>query len=98
MAPTKLTLAGNRITDRGLAQLARMTRLKTLDLSATEVTDAGLIHLQGLKSLEAVNLGATRVTKEGLTELQTARPDLLIELDTEPAVEEAVKLRRGATP
>jgi hypothetical protein len=93
----KLGLAGNQITDQGLAQLAKMSKLKTLDLSATEVTDAGLIHLQGMKSLGAVNLGATRVTKEGLTILQTARPDLLIELDTEPAVEEAVKLRRGAT-
>jgi hypothetical protein len=30
--------------------------------------------------------------------LQMARPDLTIELDVEPAVEEGVKLRRGIAP
>jgi hypothetical protein len=44
-----------------------------------------------------VNLGATHVTKEGLARLQMARPDLTIELDVEPAVEQGVKLRRRVT-
>jgi hypothetical protein len=92
-----LTLAGNRITDRGLAQIAEMTSLKTLDLTATEISDAGLSYLQAMKGLQSVNLGATRVTREGITKLQTARPDLLIELDTEPEVEHGIIKRRGAT-
>jgi hypothetical protein len=94
----KLTLAGNLITDSGLSQIATITNLKTLDLEATEVSDAGLICLAGMKNLEVVNLGATHVTKEGLAKLQMARPDLTIELDVEPAVEEGVKLRRGIAP
>jgi Leucine Rich repeat len=94
----KLTLAGNRITDRGLSQVASMANLKALDLEATEVSDLGLIHLEGMKNLKVVSLGATRVTKEGLAKLQTARPDLAIELDVAQAVDEGVKLQRGVNP
>jgi hypothetical protein len=94
----KLTLAGNLITDTGLSQIASMANLKSLDLEATEVSDAGLVHLEGMKNLKQVYLGATRVTKDGLAKLQMARPDLTIELDVEPAVEQGVKLRRGVTP
>jgi Leucine-rich repeat (LRR) protein len=94
----KLTLAGNLITNGGLAQIANMANLKTLDLEATEVSDAGLVHLEGMKNLNVVYLGATHVTKEGLAKLQMARPDLTIELDVEPAVEQGVKLRRGVSP
>jgi Leucine Rich repeat len=93
-----LTLAGNLITDQGLAQIATMRNLKTIDLEATEITDAGLAYIEGMKRLESVNLAANRVTKPALTQLQMARPDLFIELDTEPAVEERVKLTRSNTP
>ena len=31
----------------GLAQIARMNTLKTLDLEATEITDAGLVYPRG---------------------------------------------------
>ena len=55
----------------------------------------GLAHLEGMKNLERVDLGATRVTKEGIAQLRLARPDLSIELETEPAVEQGVKLMRG---
>jgi Leucine Rich repeat len=93
----KLTLDGNLISDSGLSQIATMVNLKTLDLAATEVGDAGLIHLEGMKNLKVVNLGATHVSKEGLARLQMVRPDLTIELDVEPAVEQGVTLRRGVT-
>jgi hypothetical protein len=93
----KLTLAGNLITDSGLSQIATMVNLKTLDLEATEVSDAGLVHLEGMKNLKSVYLGATRVTKGGLAKLQMARPDLKIEIDIEPAVEQGVKLLRGVS-
>jgi hypothetical protein len=90
-----LTLAGNLITDKGLAQIARMASLKVLDLSATEVSDVGLVHLERMKNLERVDLAATRVTKEGIAQLRLARPDLSIELDTEPSVEQGVTMIRG---
>jgi hypothetical protein len=90
----KLSLAGNLITDAGLSQIATMTNLKSLDLEATDISDAGLVHLMGMKNLKEVHLGGTRVTSAGLTELQMARPDLTIEFDVEPTIEEGLKLRR----
>jgi Leucine Rich repeat len=90
-----LILSGNQITDRGLFRIATMTKLKNLDLSATEVTDAGMVHIAGMKSLDRVNLGATRVTKEGIGQLRLARPDLSIEFEIDPAVDEGVKRVRG---
>ena len=93
-----LSLAGNLITDQGLSQIAAMRNLKVLNLSATEVSDAGLVHLEGMRNLERVDLGATRVTKEGIAQLRLARPDLSIELETEPAVEQAVRAIRGLDP
>ena len=61
-----MSLAGNRITDKGLSLIVGMTRLKSIDLAATEVTDAGLNYLERIESLEWVNLGATHVTSEGV--------------------------------
>jgi hypothetical protein len=93
-----LTLAGNLITDKGLAQIARMASLKVLDLSATEVSDAGLVHVVGMKGLERIDLGGTRITAEAITQLRLSRPNLSIELNTEPAVEQGIRLIRGKTP
>jgi Leucine Rich repeat len=90
-----LTLAGNLITDQGMSQIAQMSSLKVLELSATEVSDAGLAHIEGMKNLERVDLGATRVTKEGLAQLRLARPNLTIELEVDPEVEQRVKASRG---
>jgi Leucine Rich repeat len=86
-----LTLAGNLITDTGLAEIAQIKTLKKVDLEATGVSDAGLVHLEGMKNLEVVRLGATRVTKEGIAQLRMVRPDLKVELESDPIVEEAVK-------
>jgi hypothetical protein len=92
-----LSLSGNLITDRGVSQIAKMANLKFLELEATEVSDAGLVYLQGMKNLQRVSLGATRVTIEGITKLQSARPVLVVDVDTEWDVERGVKLVRGAT-
>jgi hypothetical protein len=54
-----------------------------------------LAHIEGMKNLERVDLGATRVTKEGLAQLRLARPNLTIELEVDPEVEQRVKASRG---
>jgi Leucine-rich repeat (LRR) protein len=91
-----LVLSGNRITDQGLAELAKIRTLKSLDLEATDITDAGLVHLEGLKALRTVDLNATRVTKQAIDRLRTARPDLTIELEDDLAISERVRKSRGA--
>jgi hypothetical protein len=93
-----LTLTGNRITDQGLALIARMPALENLDLDATDVTDAGLVHLQSLKKLKTLALGGTRVTPEGVQTLQKALPGLEISIDIDPEVERVVKQSRRENP
>jgi hypothetical protein len=56
-------------TDAGLAGLAPLTRLRTLDLYSTEVRDTGLAHLTPLAQLQTLNLSYTNVTDAGLAHL-----------------------------
>ncbi len=89
-----LELAGNRITDDGLALIAGMPELESLDLTATDVTDAGLVHLQTLKKLNSVSLGGTRVTPQGARALQSALPGLEVSFDIDPELERILKQSR----
>jgi hypothetical protein len=91
-----MSLSGNRITDRGLALVARLPNLEYLWLDATDVGDEGLVHLEGMRSLKSVSLGATRVTPEGIKKLKAARPGLEIDLLVDPEVERRVKEARKA--
>lgn len=67
---THLNLSGTRVTDRGLALLARMPRLTWLDLHDTRITDRGVAALVGLKELRHLNLYGTPVTDRGLRALE----------------------------
>jgi hypothetical protein len=63
------------VTDRDLANLPKISNLKTVDLRGTFVTDAGLEHLRGLESLEVLELARTRVSDEGFEDLKKALPN-----------------------
>jgi hypothetical protein len=86
-----LDLAGNRITDDGLALIARMPNLESLDLTATDVTDAGLVHLRALKKLTSLSLGGTRVTPQGARALQSALPGLEVNFDIDQELDRILK-------
>ncbi|HET9150784.1 MAG TPA: hypothetical protein VFN83_03640 [Gemmatimonadales bacterium] len=65
-----LGLGGSKaVTDEGIRHLARMPRLRRLDLSGTAVTDQGLAALGELTSLERISLSMTRVTDQGVRHL-----------------------------
>ena len=71
---------GGALTDRGLAHLAGLTALESLDLEWSAVTDAGLPAVAALPALRWVDLGgAAGVTSAGLAALRRERPDLEIE-------------------
>jgi hypothetical protein len=89
-----LSLAGNRITDEGLAKLVLLPSLEIVDLRATEISDAGLIYLQKLPNLKSVALGGTQVTLEGVKKLQSAMPGLEIEQEIEQEIDRIGKNRR----
>ena len=65
----ELNLAGSKVTDAGLANVAKLKNLRRLHLEKTAVTDAGLAHLKDLTGLEYLNLYGTAVTDAGLAHL-----------------------------
>lgn len=58
-----------KATDADLAQVARLSRLKTLYLAHSKVTDQGLASISNLKRLEVLYLADCRVTDMGLARL-----------------------------
>src|SRR4051794_2291259 len=43
---------GNRVTDKGISALGKLTDLEELHIGHTQLTDAGLARLKGLKNLK----------------------------------------------
>jgi hypothetical protein len=65
-----LRLGGSRgVTDAGIRHLAKLSRLRHLDLRGTSITDRGLESLSALSGLETVSLAWTRITDAGATHL-----------------------------
>jgi hypothetical protein len=63
-------LGGSRgVTDAGMRHVAKLSRLRHLDLSGTNVTDRALEVLGSLRQLETVSLAWTRVTDAGAAHL-----------------------------
>jgi len=61
-----LSLADTRVTDAGLAHVARLTGLEELHLDNCPVTDAGVAQLAPLSHLRILDFKGTRVTDAGL--------------------------------
>jgi uncharacterized membrane protein len=67
---TWLDLSGTRVSDLGLAALAKMPHLTRLSLQKTAIGDDGLRRLSGLVNLEYLNLYGTSVGDAGLEHLE----------------------------
>lgn len=59
---TWLNVAGTKITDAGLQQIANLKKLTRLHLERTDVTDAGIPALASLENLQYLNLYGTKVS------------------------------------
>lgn len=65
-----LNLSGNpKITDTGIAHLARCTRLRYLDLDGTRVTPAGIAALSDCINLEYLSMRECVVTDENVEQI-----------------------------
>src|SRR5262245_32991790 len=64
-----LDLAGTRVTDTGLSNLASMPNLVRLHLERTGITDTGLVAVADLPNLEYLDLYGTAVTDAGVERL-----------------------------
>ena len=77
---TSLNLSQNeRITNRGAASLAALSKLKALNLSNTRVNTDALIHLSDLMELKSIALYGCRgfdEANDGLSDLQGGLPNL----------------------
>jgi hypothetical protein len=60
---------GRGVGDAGVQHLAKLQRLKTLDLSDSRCTDKAVQLLVSLPSLENLNLSGTRLTDAGIVKL-----------------------------
>ena len=76
---TRLRLQNTAVTDDGVARLAALPLLESLNLFGTRVTDAALEPLAAMKPLRAVYVWNTGVTGEGVARLKAARPTLVVE-------------------
>jgi YHS domain-containing protein len=65
-----LNLARTKITDAGLAEVAKCEKLTRLHLENTDITDAGLAHVAKLANLEYLNLYGTKVSDAGIAHLK----------------------------
>ena len=86
------------MTDRGIAALAPLAQLESLNLYGT-VTDAALAPLASMLRLRRVYLWETAVTAAGVERLRAAAPKLEIVLGDEgvPAGRPPALRRREAT-
>ena len=65
-----LHLTASRVTDRGLAQLARFKRLRWLGLSESQITGDGCALLEPLSELEELDLYGTKITDDAVPHLK----------------------------
>ncbi|MDP9205505.1 MAG: hypothetical protein M3P12_08620 [Gemmatimonadota bacterium] len=61
--------ASKGVTDEGLSHLARLPRLRHLNLAGTGITDRGLEVLRRFPTLESIVLSGTQVTDAGMANL-----------------------------
>ena len=66
---TKVRFDKAGIDDDGLAVIANLPELTSLNLEGTKITDKGLAHIEGLTELTVLNLGGTKLTDKGLAHL-----------------------------
>jgi hypothetical protein len=77
---THLVLAGTRVTDVGVKEVAGLPQLTHLVLSNTGITDASLKELAQCPRLTFLSVREVEnITKAGVAELRRARPNLKIQ-------------------
>ena len=82
----------------GLAELARLRRLRVLDLNGANVTDESLRYLQGLDQLEKLNISFTYVTDEGIRHVMSLRNLRELDLSYTNCSDDGVKTLRQSLP
>jgi len=93
-----LNLAGSKVTDGGLGNIAALKNLTRLHLENTEITDAGVQQLTGLERLEYLNLYGTKITDAGLEHIKSLKALKKLFLWQAPVGYEAAMALQEAVP
>ena len=81
---------GYGITEKGVADLARLPRLRVVFLTSTELSDAAIDHLAGLPALEELTVEGSHFTDQSLQSLAQAKRLRTLELSSEtPTITDA---------
>ena len=64
--------------DEGVAQVAKLPALATLNLWKTTVSDDCIDSLTKIKTLKSLNIESTRITPDGAAKLKAAMPSVNI--------------------
>ena len=75
----ELSLSGSLITDRGIANLPRLPKLKLLILDDTRITDDVIPYLERFPSLVEVSVKRSRISKDGLREMARRLPNCKVQ-------------------
>jgi hypothetical protein len=67
--------SGDEITNDDLANLKKISNLKSVDLRGTPITDEGLVHVESITTLEFINVQRTSVTAEAADALRKKLPN-----------------------
>jgi hypothetical protein len=86
-----LSIYGSKVTDEGMKHLAKITSLRSLNLSETDITDEGIRNLKPLKELINMNLTRTRITNDGVREFKAFRHLRNVDLDHTQVTPECLK-------
>jgi len=81
----RLNISRSDISDRGLAAIGHLERLRVLNLYGSPISNASVETIAGLPALERVYLWRTFINDEGIAALREAKPGLEIVADTEEA-------------
>jgi hypothetical protein len=93
---TALDLDGSKgVTDEGMLYLARLPRLRHLNLAGTSVTDRGLEVLRRLPALESIVLMRTRVTEAGVAKLAACEDLQAVDLSWTQTGDGAIRALAG---
>lgn len=65
-----------QITDKGMASVKELERLRALELGRTAITDKGLFELQALEGLRKLSVFETKVTEAAAMKFVDAMPNL----------------------
>ena len=87
-----LAYNNERITGAGLGELAKLKKLRQLDLGVTETNNAGMKELAKLEGLTRLSLYYTKISDAGMAELAGLKGLVWLNMDRAPVGDAAMKI------